>query len=47
MSATLRLLRIEARRSLGLWLLLAAPILIWFAFLQGLPRVAPSGSRRA
>lgn len=41
MSATLRLLRIEARRSLGLWLLLAAPILIWFAFLQGLPRVAP------
>ena len=41
MSTTLRLLRIETRRSLGLWLLLAAPVLIWFAFLQGLPRVAP------
>lgn len=41
MNATLRLLRIEMRRSLGFWLLLAAPVLIWFAFLQGLPRLAP------
>lgn len=36
-----QLLRLETRRSVGAWLVLAIPVALWTAYVQGLPKVAP------